>query len=809
MPKQRTEGIMESSPRKKTKFSNNKEFYSDYEFSGMYYGAIIRSSFAGTFDSISTENLPDGYFVITAKDIPGKKTIESPDGKISVPIFCQKKISYKGEALGMVVGPNEEKVLELSKSLSVGYKEMFMPGKKNVSRPSQKISTSNPDEIKEITKELQASGLGDFDFQEIEIETLNVVASRVVKSGSCFGRVKKGSPKGIEEALKICPHIIENTWSFKTDSKDFREPAGAICRCIQEDNNLEVEVFTQSLWLSHMRQTISDVLNVKGDQIQINKTRSTNTSSNAVWYNSVIAAQTALASFVTKKIVKLVYSPFEQKKFMDTMQPITITNKTGCDEDGKILAMDIHINVEAGFYNPFAQEIVDRLAIASYGNYLVPNLQITAQALATFESASSIDLNMLDCASFFAIENQMNEISKKVDIFPEQIRSPEQIRKMNLGSPNILVPKMPFIFGNENVSEYLDKICDDTDFRKIYYSYKMNKEVEAEKKLSTLSPINQKKENRKNYFPKRGIGISCGFEGTCYFGSQMYKDSDPALETIWEDENILTIHTPITSKSSIEILKTKFSKELNISMGNITIDSDFSINEEPLIPDVLNSNISVTMKLAEKCCESLSKARKRKKKFPIYVRSQITKADKKKWNADKFEGHPFFSESYGAAVVDLQIDFETYKIKIRKLNILIDGGKIYNKEAAENTVKLAVHKVLGNFVEGERIIADEIKIDFVEPKENSDKNSSAQIGEIVYQILPSAITQAISQVIGETITSFPIKNDSIFRFLQKQKDVLEKKNKGIIDSDQGATNLTKIIAKKILEGEKIEQVHKD
>ena len=639
---------------------------------------------------------------------------------------------------------------------------MNIPGSKDFNR-STKISTKNPDEIMEITKELQISGLDEFNFQEISVDNFSVVATRTVQSGPCFGRVKKGSPKGIDQALAVCPHIIENKWTYKIDSSDFHEPSGAICFCSDENGETEIEIYAQSLWLSNMRQAVADVLAIKPENIKINKTRSTNSSSNAVWYNSVIAAQVAVASYRTKKIVKLVYSTSEQKKFMDTMQPISITNRTGTDDDGKIQAMDIHIDVEAGFYNPFAQEIVDRLAIASYGCYMVPNLEITARAIATFESASSIKLQMLDSAAFFAIENQMNEISKKLNI------SPAEIRKINFSSPDILIPHMPFNFLQEHKNELMDKICDDTKFHRIYFSYKLNNEKKIDDIFSVLEKDDDEKKDGKQKdfhkinFPQRGVGLSCGFEGTCYFGSQMYRDSDPALEIIWESENSLTIHTPLNSKPSIEILKNKISSELGVSPANINVDSDFSISEEPLIPDVVNSNISVTMELIDRCCDALLKARTQKKKFPIIIERRITERKKKQWNTAKFEGRPFLTEGFGIAVVDLEIDMETFTPHIRELSLLIDGGKICNREAAENSIKLAVHKILSGMIDGESDKPDKINIDFVE-----SEKGSAQIGEIPYQILPSAIAQAISQVVGEPITEFPLQTDTIYKIMQRR-----------------------------------------
>ena len=67
-------------PRKKTVELSNKrslaakDFYSDYFKNGTLFAAIIRSPAAsGKVKKIAVPNLPEGYFLITADDIPGSK----------------------------------------------------------------------------------------------------------------------------------------------------------------------------------------------------------------------------------------------------------------------------------------------------------------------------------------------------------------------------------------------------------------------------------------------------------------------------------------------------------------------------------------------------------------------------------------------------------------------------------------------------------------------------------------------------------------------------------------------------------------
>ena len=70
---------------KKLIFSN--EFFSDMEQDGMLYAALIRSPVSdATLNSISHPKLPEGYAIFSAKDIIGKKTIQTLNNEI--PVFC-------------------------------------------------------------------------------------------------------------------------------------------------------------------------------------------------------------------------------------------------------------------------------------------------------------------------------------------------------------------------------------------------------------------------------------------------------------------------------------------------------------------------------------------------------------------------------------------------------------------------------------------------------------------------------------------------------------------------------------------------
>ena len=98
-----------------------KKYYSDITLSELYYGVIIRSPISsGTIRSISHPNLPQNYSIINARDIPGNNSIATND--LVTPILAYEKVSYVGEPIGILVGPDQIKLYELLEEIEIKYR---------------------------------------------------------------------------------------------------------------------------------------------------------------------------------------------------------------------------------------------------------------------------------------------------------------------------------------------------------------------------------------------------------------------------------------------------------------------------------------------------------------------------------------------------------------------------------------------------------------------------------------------------------------------------------------------------------------
>ena len=165
---------------KNLSFSNG--FYSDIYEDGMLYASIFRSPVPkGRIIDIHIDEIPDGYCFFDINDVPASNSIKSMGGDI--PVFSGKDISYLGQPIGIITGPNRKIVRKLCKELKIDIDEHFLYDEKQSSSFSEKN---------------------------------NLLAFREIKTGIKYEKC--------EDDIEI-----EDEWESEIKSQSFSETNGAFC----------------------------------------------------------------------------------------------------------------------------------------------------------------------------------------------------------------------------------------------------------------------------------------------------------------------------------------------------------------------------------------------------------------------------------------------------------------------------------------------------------------------------------------------------------------------------------------------------
>lgn len=661
-----------------------KTYFSDLTSANMIYTKIVRSPITkGRIKSLTLEDIPEGYFLFTAADFGEENYVETLD--IQTEILASSEIYYKGQPIALLAGPVFTDLLDLEKNIKMEFEK----------DPASKIK-----------------------------EKEYPYAQRFIRNG------KAQKPEEFTKLFSKKNYDIKGTWTSVLNAPSCNEANGAFCTF---DKNI-LTISTPTQWPKHLQENIKRIFNLKTEEVFIRKTISSGPHTNTIWQNTVIAVMASLVAIKTGKTAQLVLSREEHFEYLIKKSPISIKIRSAVKKDGIIEAVQVLIELDSGYHNPFAAEILDRLVIAANNIYSVRNIEIIAKAYESYTPPVSFNIECIDSQAFFAIENQMQKICNVTGFLPDELRMKNFERKFSL----------PFTFTNEKVREAFSAIEKMYDVNRKFISYRM----ESKNRKIDIKNLHN--------FPLRGIGVACGFNGIGYFGSNIFA-CNQKMEATLESDGTLEIHALQPSASTLEVWKNTAAQILEIDPKQIKLNSIFDINEDLSVPENVYANVSVMTYLLKKCCQDIQSKRFRKP-LPITSTKGFTSAQKKVWNKEKFSGSPFFLSSFGTVVLELEINPYTYKIYIKNVKAVLNAGKIGIPKIAENSVKLSIQHALTELVVDENLHCDQISVSFVQ----SD-NDPTQIDGLISRILPAAFTSALSQATGHEINTIPVKPQHFFK----------------------------------------------
>jgi CO/xanthine dehydrogenase Mo-binding subunit len=155
------------------------------------------------------------------------------------------------------------------------------------------------------------------------------------------------------------------------------------------------------------------------------------------------------------------------------------------------------------------------------------------------------------------------------------------------------------------------------------------------------------------------------------------------------------------------------------------------------------------------------------------------------WAGRVFDPQAFSLLSWGAAVVEVEINPFDYTPKIRGAWLGVDAGKVLSEAQARRSLKFSTIQALGwasreqlSYVEGQiplRHIYDydipsppdipPVRIDFIW----NDTASPKGIGELPFSCVPAAYVQAVSQAMDHPFEKIPLSAREVWEALKLKK----------------------------------------
>ncbi len=395
---------------KSVKIYDSNSFYDDRLEDFFLSAVLVRSPVPdGTIRSIEHACLPEGYSLFTAKDIPGENAVHTFEAEF--PVFASEKISYEGEPVGILVGPDYGVLLRLLSELNITY-----------------TRASTDEKEKEISASRQY-GFGNF-----------------------------------ERAWKNAKIKADKTYCLNLRLPSCGETDGAFCRV----QGKTLSLYTPTCWTSHLYRNLSSALNLDKSHIQLYKTNVPFSHKNSPWHNTALSVQCAIAALLSKQNVLLRLSRSEQLLYIEKPLPVKIRHKTAIDSEGVITAASMRIEIDAGAFNPFIAPLVDRLAVSCTNMYKIQNLSVEALAYRSHTSSGAPSLSWADYHGFYAMESQIQELARLANLNSVDVR----LRNINAGKD--LQKDFPLRFETTPACNVINDVVQKSDFYRKHAAYKLN-----------------------------------------------------------------------------------------------------------------------------------------------------------------------------------------------------------------------------------------------------------------------------------------------------------------------------------------------
>ena len=625
-------------------------------------GHLICSPFAHA--KIKSINLKDAralegiHAILSAEDIPG----ENQMGPVVHDEVCLVKdeASFIGQCILLIAADNKAIARKAEKLIRIEY------------------------EVLEATITLE---------QAME-KNLRLQAPRRIECGN------------IEQGFADSAHIISG--SLHTGGQEHWYLETQSCLCIPGEDD-EMKVISSTQHPSETQAIVAEVLGIKRNDVEVEVKRMGGAFGGKETQANHYAAWSALLARATGRPVKIHLNRDEDQIYTGKRHPFFSTYKAGFDKDGRILAMEVDMNEDAGWSTDLSMAILERALFHIDNAYYIPNLKVVGHSWKTNKPSNTAFRGFGGPQGMAVIENLIDRIARflRKDAF--------EIRKLNFyqDKPNNVTHYGQGV-KNNRLSVLSDSLLKSSD-----YYHRRKKILEFNKK----SPIN-----------KRGIAMTPVKFGISFTTS--FLNQAGALVNIYQDGTVLVnhggtemgqgLHTKMIRVAAselgidpafIKVNATNTSKVPNTSATAASSGSDLNgMAVKNAIEKIKARLAELAIQLWDKPAEGISEIVFKDNEvfhekhpelhiaFPKLIANaylnQVSlsatgfyKTPGIHYNREKGKGKPFHYFAFGMAVSEVEIDSLTGEVNLLRTDILHDVGKSLNPAIDKGQIE-------GGFIQG-------------------------------------------------------------------------------------------------------------
>ncbi|MGH9173277.1 MAG: xanthine dehydrogenase family protein molybdopterin-binding subunit, partial [Vicinamibacterales bacterium] len=378
--------------------------------------------------------------------------------------------------------------------------------------------------------------------------------------------------------------------------------------------------------------------------------------------------------------VKLIYDRVEDMIATTKRHPAIIRHRTGVTRDGRLVAMDIEVLLDAGAYCTLSPVVLSRGVIHASGPYVCPHVRIRGRAVRTNTPPNGAFRGFGAPQTQFGVEVHMDRIAEALGLDPVALRAKNAMKPGDTTATGQVLP-------------------DDTSALPVLR--------EAARRTGFT------RKRRRWQGTNRGIGLSLFFHGSGFTGiGEMKLASKASLELTARGVRILVASTEIgqgTRTMHAQIV----ADTLHLPYDAVEV-SDADTDRVPDSgPTVASRTCMVVGRLLQRAALEMrarlngdSPASYFRKHGAFVVTTQYERPPGLEWDDTRYLGDAYGSYGWGCNVVELEVDPATCEVRPTKVTAVVEIGKAIHPIMAAGQVEGGTAQGLGYALLEEVVMRD-------------------------------------------------------------------------------------------------------
>ncbi len=401
----------------KAKLLGTAVYAGDIHMPGMLVGKALRSRYPHakvlSIDTSAAERLPGVHAVLTAKDIPGENCFGLAIK--DQPVLAGDKVRMMGDAVALVAADTYDIAEEASLAIRVEYEEL--PGV--------------------------------FTVEEALAEGAPLVHEQVAGNLLQQTKLRKGR---VEDGFARCQHIVEDCYTTQRVDHAYMEPEVSVA-FFDDRGILNVQTSTQ--YVVRDRRQIAPVLALPMSKVRV--TQMVTGGGFGGKDDITTEIQAALLAQRTKRPVKVTWTRSESMVCSTKRHPMILKLRTGCDAEGKLLALEGSVYSDKGAYCSIGNFITKKTGLHLSGPYYIPNISVDTYAVYTNNTVCGPYRGFGILQAAFAHESQMDQLAEKMGISPWELRMKNAIKPgLSTATGQVFEDSIGFADTLLRIREYMD-----------------------------------------------------------------------------------------------------------------------------------------------------------------------------------------------------------------------------------------------------------------------------------------------------------------------------------------------------------------